>query len=303
MKGLLKSEMAETAKGVLLNLFALVEKYNFIPNGGRIYYINRSQPPLLSEMVREYYEATQDVSILLKGTLALEKEYSWWMDNRSYPVPLGPNRAVKLNRYSVDTSIPRPESFREDFSMASNKTDEEKIRFYQGVAAAAETGWDFSERWLKVKGDFSSINPSEIIPVDLNAFMFTLERNMEQFYSRLLSEKEKGSLPELQATVDEIQRRRFFFSKAQIDRIDAMNKYLWCDRNGTVGYFDFDVQKEENIILYYGSIFTPLWAKSYYRDEPPKTRLDEMIRKLDEPLKTFPGGVPTSLIDSGPLKL
>jgi hypothetical protein len=36
---------------VIQNLLDDVTNFGFIPNGGRIYYLNRSQPPVLSEMV------------------------------------------------------------------------------------------------------------------------------------------------------------------------------------------------------------------------------------------------------------
>lgn len=39
-------------------------RYGFIPNGGRIYYERRSQPPFLTLMVESYYQATQDKEFL-----------------------------------------------------------------------------------------------------------------------------------------------------------------------------------------------------------------------------------------------
>ncbi len=41
-------------RGVIDNLVSLVGSLGYVPNGGRRYY-NRSQPPLLSAMVREYW--------------------------------------------------------------------------------------------------------------------------------------------------------------------------------------------------------------------------------------------------------
>nr|CAI5865772.1 unnamed protein product [Callosobruchus analis] len=61
IQGLLISEMTETAKGMLENFIAIVDKYGFVPNGCRVYYLNRSQPPLLSLMVGLYIEATRDI--------------------------------------------------------------------------------------------------------------------------------------------------------------------------------------------------------------------------------------------------
>ncbi len=54
--GLLRSEMTSTVKGMLENFSNLVDKIGFIPNGNRVYYVRRSQPPLFIPMVNEYYE-------------------------------------------------------------------------------------------------------------------------------------------------------------------------------------------------------------------------------------------------------
>ena len=45
MIGLLASELHSVAKSTLLNFMDQIERFGFIPNGGRIYYLDRSQPP------------------------------------------------------------------------------------------------------------------------------------------------------------------------------------------------------------------------------------------------------------------
>jgi len=59
VRGLLVSGMLATARGLVQNLLHMVTLLHFAPNGGRIYYAlpGRSQPPLLSRMVREIFEA------------------------------------------------------------------------------------------------------------------------------------------------------------------------------------------------------------------------------------------------------
>ena len=55
LKGLLACSMRETAKGMILNMLHQLESFGFIPNGGRIYYLNlrtawsRWDPPPLWE--------------------------------------------------------------------------------------------------------------------------------------------------------------------------------------------------------------------------------------------------------------
>lgn len=46
----------------------------FVPNGGRIYYTERSQPPLLSDMVCEIYSARPDPAFLARALPSLASE-------------------------------------------------------------------------------------------------------------------------------------------------------------------------------------------------------------------------------------
>ncbi len=51
------------------NFRSLLATYGHIPNGIRTYYLNRSQPPLFSEMVRAVWEATGNRTLLRWGSL------------------------------------------------------------------------------------------------------------------------------------------------------------------------------------------------------------------------------------------
>ncbi|KAK2846674.1 hypothetical protein Q5P01_009673 [Channa striata] len=64
INGLLLSEMRDTAYGMIQNFLHLVNRYGFVPNGGRVYYERRSQPPFLTLMVESYYQATKDEEFL-----------------------------------------------------------------------------------------------------------------------------------------------------------------------------------------------------------------------------------------------
>lgn len=44
--------------------------------------------------------------------------------------------------------------------------------FHENIAAGAESGWDFSTRWLdEADADFLTIRTQTIVPVDLNALV------------------------------------------------------------------------------------------------------------------------------------
>ncbi|KAJ2880041.1 hypothetical protein FB639_002929, partial [Coemansia asiatica] len=81
--GLLKSGLFKTAKGILQNLLDAVSQYGFVPTGGRIYYTDRTEPPLLALMVKTYFEATNDLDFVLQALPLLKKEHAFWDEHRS----------------------------------------------------------------------------------------------------------------------------------------------------------------------------------------------------------------------------
>ena len=83
VKALLRFDMTATVKGMLENFLLMVSTYGLVPNGGRIYYTKRSQPPFLSLMVREYMNSAADVAFLRQNLATLEKEVQFWVDNRT----------------------------------------------------------------------------------------------------------------------------------------------------------------------------------------------------------------------------
>ena len=55
IEGLIQSELYDVANSTLQNFMDELEHFGFIPNGGRIYYLNRSQPPLFMKVrLRDY---------------------------------------------------------------------------------------------------------------------------------------------------------------------------------------------------------------------------------------------------------
>lgn len=111
VRGLLLSEMQNTVKGMLENFLGMVNKYGFIPNGGRVYYTRRSQPPLLIPMVKSYIDATKDVGFLRENIETMEEEFQYWMRNHSVMVPKD-GKEYTLAHYWAPSSGPRPESYR-----------------------------------------------------------------------------------------------------------------------------------------------------------------------------------------------
>ena len=174
MLGLVQSGRTDLVRDMLDNFAYLIETVGHIPNGNRTYYLSRSQPPYFAAMVG-LYAAASDTTKALDYLKALETEYTFWMDGAR--VVALPDGSV-LNRYWDDLAEPRPESYREDYKLGQTVPDEQREGLYRNVRASAESGWDFSSRWMRDSKDLRTLETTELIPVDLNSLLYNLERTI-----------------------------------------------------------------------------------------------------------------------------
>jgi alpha,alpha-trehalase len=184
MLGLIQSGRTDLVRDMLDNFAYLIHTVGHIPNGNRTYYLGRSQPPYFGAMVGLYAAAT-DTTQALRYLDALEQEYAFWMDGGDRVAPgEAYRRAVRLrdgsilNRYWDDRPEPRPESFREDYERGQTFPVEKREAFYRNVRATAESGWDFSSRWMRDPGDVRTLETTDLAPVDLNCLLYTAERTI-----------------------------------------------------------------------------------------------------------------------------
>ena len=189
MLGLVESGRTDLVRNMLDNFAHLVVTVGHIPNGNRTYYLGRSQPPFFAAMVGLYATAT-DTTQALRYLDALEAEYRFWMDGSDL---LKPGQAVRrvvmmpegvvLNRYWDDLPGPRPEAYGPDFRIAQRLPDSLRTQFYRNARATAESGWDFSSRWMRDTTDLTSLETTELIPVDLNSLMYNAERTIAALHA------------------------------------------------------------------------------------------------------------------------
>ena len=185
MVGLVRSGRTDLVKHMLDNFAHLIRSVGHIPNGNRSYYLSRSQPPYFAAMVGLYARAT-DTAQALPYLDALEREHAFWMDGADRVTAGGQayRRVVRLangavlNRYWDDRDDPRPESYRPDYGVAQTLPDSARAAFYRNARATAESGWDFSSRWMRDPKDLRTLETTDLIPVDLNSLLYNLERTI-----------------------------------------------------------------------------------------------------------------------------
>ena len=96
------------------------------------------------------------------------------------------NRDTGLNYYTSETTLPRPESYTEDQATADaaaiqykDQPTYSKTTTYTNLSGGAESGWDFSSRWLADATNLYSIDTPSVTPVCLNSIMLRFELNMK----------------------------------------------------------------------------------------------------------------------------
>lgn len=280
MLGLQVDGRADMVENMADNFAYLIDKVGFIPNGNRTYYLGRSQPPFFSMIVGVLAEMKGD-SAYQQYLPQLEKEHAFWMDGADKLTEQQPThrRVVRLqggevlNRYWDDRAAPRPESYREDVETAS-ASGRPLEEVYRHLRAGAESGWDFSSRWLADGKTLATIRTTDIVPVDLNCLLYHLEWVIAQAY---LS---KGDQPSADKWIGLAK-----------NRVIAVQKYLWQQDAGFFMDYDF-VNKKITGIRSLAGVF-PLFFKLATPEQAG------LVAKAIEKDFLRPGGVVTTLNNTG----
>ena len=248
MLGLKESGETQIMENMLNNFSYLINTYGHIPNGNRSYYLSRSQPPFFSMMI-DLLSTIKGEDVYKTYLPALQKEYNYWMDKTAktkHAVKM-PDGSI-LNRYYDRDDIPRQESYKEDVDAANKNISEKEIIgdawiktgnnfsreqkvIFRNLRSGAESGWDFSSRWFADEKYISSIQTTNIIPVDLNCLMYNMEKVLAKSY-----------------TLNNDLTRAALYNKKATARKEAILKY--CFNASQQFFYDYNLatKKQNNII-------------------------------------------------------
>jgi alpha,alpha-trehalase len=180
MLGLKADGQDRLIAGMLDDFDSLVARYGFVPNGTRTYYLGRSQPPFLALMAD--LDPRHDAETAARHLAALRAEHAFWMKGAAAARRTGAAaRVVRmpdgslLNRYWDDAPGPRDESWAEDVATART-SGRPAAEVYKDLRAGAESGWDYSSRWLADPARLDTIRTTQIVPVDLNSLLWAQEQ-------------------------------------------------------------------------------------------------------------------------------
>jgi alpha,alpha-trehalase len=270
----------EAARADMVRNFASeVERFGRVPNANRTYYLSRSQPPFLYLIVGLLNE-DDPAAAYAEHLDALRAEHAFWMAGAE-GVPLGEavGRVVRLgdgsvlNRYWDDRDVARDESYRYDVATAA-ASDRPPAEVYRDLRAGAESGWDYSSRWLADGESLATIETTRVVPADLNALLYGLERAIAAGCERA------GDEP----------CARGYEARAEARR-EAMSRYLWSDE---LGYFaDYDLAEGEVRDRPTAAMLYPLFTGAATREQGARTA------EAFEAALLAPGGVLATPVATG----
>jgi alpha,alpha-trehalase len=281
--GLLRDGQIERARQQTDNFLYEVERYSKVLNANRSYYLTRSQPPLLSGMVRAVFAATHDRRWLGRARAALEATHRFWtsaphlagdtglsryFDTGAGPAPevvAGERDAAGRTHYQRVQAFLRdhPQQAEELAGYYDRKVDRLTPLFYVGDRSMRESGFDPSDRF----GSFG-VDVIHFAPVCLNVLLAVLESDLGAIAAEL---DDGGAVTRWRELAG--QRR---------ERID---RFLWDEPRGL--YLDWNFARGQRRVYPFATTFWPLWAGLASPAQAARVR---------SALATFerPGGIRTS---------
>ena len=136
-----------------------------------------------------------------------------------------------------------------------------------------------------------TIKTKDVIPVDLNSILCGVEFTLSYLHKAVANHH---STNDCKAHVTKQQ----YFEELATRNLSELDQLFW---NEDVGFWcDFDLTENKVSSEYYASSFFPLWIFSTFNSTTVtehSTRAFQTIKDLG--VLGFPGGLPTSLIESG----
>jgi alpha,alpha-trehalase len=254
--GLLRDGETVLAKHMIDNFIYEIEHYGSVLNANRTYYLTRSQPPFLTQMILGVYRRTRDRAWLSQSIPAIEKYYRYWTTGEHSVAETG------LSRYYDLGDGPAPEVISDerdsqgrthyervreyyrthevrDYDLSQyydRERDELTARFYKGDRSMRESGFDPSNRFGPFNVDIIRYNP-----VCLNSLLYRMEADTAEILNLL------GRASEA----------RVWMSRAA-QRKRKVNELMWDEREGL--YYDYNFAEHRVRHYPFVTTFYPLWV-------------------------------------------
>lgn len=288
-RGLLRDGLVAEARGLVDDLLYEIRGYGKILNANRSYYLTRSQPPFLTEMLLDVYRHTHNRQWIEDAVPSIITYYRYWT-SAPHLTP-----ATGLSRYFDMGEGPAPEViaserdpsgkthydrvnqyFREhpvaDYDVSQYfdaKTNRLTPLFYKGDRSMRESGFDPSARFGPFSVDIIHYNP-----VCLNSLLYLMETQTAEILRNIPAKA--GDAPA--------------WRKRAANRAALINTLLWNEADGL--YEDYNFVERRTRRYPFLTTFYPLWAGIASKHQA--ARVAGNLQLFERA-----GGLETSTVESG----
>ena len=286
--GLVRDDEMTLAKNMTDNFLYQIDHYGKILNANRSYYLSRSQPPFLTQMILNVYRKEHDIGWLRSTVPAIEKYYRFWIEephltkqtglSRYYDLGDGPAAEVLSgerdqqgrDHYDLVKEYYRTHDVK-DYDLGQyydKEKDQLTDLFYKGDRTMRESGFDPSNRFGPFNIDIIHYNP-----VCLNSLLYLMETDTA----------------EILGILGRARQARAWTNRAA-ERKQRINRLMWDEQDGL--YYDYHFARKELRRYPFVTTFYPLWVG--VADRKQAARIVANLHLFERP-----GGLLTSTNVSG----
>jgi len=319
--GLLRDGRVDLARGMVENFFYEIENYGAVLNANRTYFLTRSQPPLLSSMIRAVYDAevARDPSAsnrarqnhwLARAYPYARRDHDFWLTAihragdtglaRYFDIGEGPvpDIADHSNYYIevIDWLVAHPE-VRTDYLIAAPQSPSpaeqavlDKTSCDPSHSVVCGLAWSHGYRLTNdfYKGDRAVRESGFDISFRFGPFSGSTHHYAALGLNSLLYQYERD-LADFAGMLHQAAQAAQWKQQGEARRI-AINKYLWNPDQGM--FFDYDYTTGQQSRYVYATIFYPLWTGVATKEQA--AAVDSHFALLNRP-----GGLACSTYSSG----
>ncbi|KAF9191236.1 alpha,alpha-trehalase nth1 [Haplosporangium sp. Z 767] len=288
--GLLVDGRLELAKGMVDNFVYEIQHYGKILNANRSYYLTRTQPPFLTDMMLKVYdrlpfgleiENKQWLAVAL--TAAIKEYMTVWMSQPRYDPDSGLSRY-----YSEGVGMP-PETEATHFDhvikpFADAKgisIEEYSQKYNDGVLFEPKLDTYFKhDRAVRESGHDTTYRLdnccADIATIDLNSLLYKYEIDIaetintifgDSFEAPFFTSYDTCHLKEGNRPLTIVHSSAEWFERARV-RQEKINKYCWNEERGM--YFDYDTRLKTMGTYESVTTFYTMWAGCADREKAEK---------------------------------
>lgn len=319
--GLLRDGRIDLAHGMVENFFYEIEHYGAVLNANRTYFLTRSQPPLLSSMIRAVYDAEieHDPSAsnvarqdqwLARGYSYARRDHDFWLSDihragqtglaRYFDIGEGPVPDIAdHSNYYIDVInwlVAHPDVHTNYLLAASQSpSPAEQVVLAKASCDATQSvvcglAWAHGYRLTRdfYEGDRAVRESGFDISFRFGPFSGSTHHYAALCLNSLLYKYERDMADfagMLHRPADAAQ-----WNRLAENRQAAVNKYLWNADKGMFFDYDFTTGKQSSYV--YASIFYPLWTGLATQEQA--AAVDGHLALLNRP-----GGLASSTYQSG----